>query len=74
MYLNAQGFRSVFRNKMRELFDHVDVILAPTVLCPAIRMDQPTIVVAAGTPIAGQYRSLHTTALHRTANDLRASV
>jgi hypothetical protein len=47
MYLNAQGFRSVFRNKMRELFDHVDVILAPTVLCPAIRMDQPTIVVAA---------------------------
>jgi Asp-tRNA(Asn)/Glu-tRNA(Gln) amidotransferase A subunit family amidase len=30
LYLNAQGFRSVFRNKMRELFDHVDVILAPT--------------------------------------------
>jgi AtzE family amidohydrolase len=44
-YLKAQRFRSVFRNKMRELFDSVDVILAPTVPCPAIRIGQATIVV-----------------------------
>jgi AtzE family amidohydrolase len=44
-YLKAQRFRSVFRNKMRELFETVDVILAPTVPCPAIRIGQPTIVV-----------------------------
>jgi AtzE family amidohydrolase len=44
-YLHAQRFRSVFRNVMRELFRSVDVILAPTTPCPAIRIGQPTIVL-----------------------------
>jgi AtzE family amidohydrolase len=44
-YLKAQRFRAVFRTKMRELFENVDVILAPTVPCPAIKIGQPTIVI-----------------------------
>ena len=44
-YLKAQRFRTVFRKKMRELFESVDVILAPTVPCPAIKIGQPTIVI-----------------------------
>jgi AtzE family amidohydrolase len=44
-YLHAQRFRSIFRNAVRELFKSVDVILAPTTPCPAIRMGQATIVL-----------------------------
>jgi AtzE family amidohydrolase len=44
-YLHAQRFRSVFRSAMRELFRSVDVILAPTTPCRAIRIGQPTIVL-----------------------------
>jgi AtzE family amidohydrolase len=44
-YSHAQRFRRVFRDLVRELFRHVDVILAPTTPCPAIRIGQPTIVV-----------------------------
>jgi AtzE family amidohydrolase len=44
-YLQAQRFRAVFREKMRALFETVDVILAPTTPCPAIKIDQPTIVI-----------------------------
>src|SRR5207244_1211764 len=40
---HAQRFRSVFRDRMRELFQTVDVILAPATPCPAIRIGQPTI-------------------------------
>lgn len=42
-YRQAQRFRSVFRDQMRELFKTVDVILAPATPCPAIRIGQPTI-------------------------------
>ena len=42
-YLQAQRFRSVFRDKMRVLFETVDVILAPCTPCPAIRIGQPSI-------------------------------
>jgi AtzE family amidohydrolase len=44
-YLQAQRFRGLFRDKMRVLFETVDVILAPTTPCPAIKIGQPTIVV-----------------------------
>jgi AtzE family amidohydrolase len=44
-YLQAQRFRTVFREKMRGLFETVDVILAPTTPCPAIKIGQPTITV-----------------------------
>jgi AtzE family amidohydrolase len=42
-YQHAQRFRTVFRDRMRELFRTVDVILAPATPCPAIRIGQPTI-------------------------------
>jgi AtzE family amidohydrolase len=44
-YLRAQRFRAVFREKMRDLFEGVDVILAPTTPCPAIKIGQSTIVI-----------------------------
>jgi AtzE family amidohydrolase len=42
-YQQAQRFRTVFRDRMRELFRTVDVILAPATPCPAIRIGQNTI-------------------------------
>jgi 1-carboxybiuret hydrolase len=42
-YQHAQRYRTVFRDRMRELFQSVDVILAPATPCPAIRIGQPTI-------------------------------
>jgi AtzE family amidohydrolase len=44
-YLQAQRFRTVFREQMRALFETVDVILAPATPCPAIRIGEPTIVI-----------------------------
>ena len=44
-YLQAQRFRAVFREKMRKLFETVDVILAPTAPCAAIKIGQPSIVI-----------------------------
>jgi AtzE family amidohydrolase len=42
-YLQAQRFRSLYREKVRALFETVDVILAPVTPCPAIRIGQPAI-------------------------------
>jgi AtzE family amidohydrolase len=44
-YLQAQRFRTVFRDRMREIFRSVDVLLAPTTPCPAIRIGEPTIAL-----------------------------
>ncbi len=44
-YVQAQRFRAVFREQMREIFKTVDVILAPATPCSAIRIGQPTITV-----------------------------
>ena len=44
-YLHAQRFRTVFREKMRELFRSVDVILAPSTPFPAINIGQEMIVL-----------------------------
>jgi AtzE family amidohydrolase len=41
----AQRFRSWYREQMREVFRHVDVILAPATPTPAIRIGQSTIVL-----------------------------
>ncbi|MDQ1471016.1 MAG: 1-carboxybiuret hydrolase [Bryobacterales bacterium] len=41
----AQRFRSWYRDRMREVFRDVDVILAPATPCPAIRIGQETIVL-----------------------------
>ena len=45
-YQHAQRFRTVFRDRIRELFHKVDVILAPATPCPAIRIGQSTIQIA----------------------------
>jgi AtzE family amidohydrolase len=44
-YQQAQRFRTVFREKLRELFQGVDVLLTPATPCPAIRIGQPTITL-----------------------------
>ena len=41
----AQRFRSWYRDQVRRVFEDVDVILAPTTPCPAIRIGQQTIVL-----------------------------
>jgi AtzE family amidohydrolase len=46
-YQHAQRFRTMFRDRMRELFRTVDVILAPTTPCPSIRIGQATIRIGA---------------------------
>ena len=42
-YLQAQRFRKVFRDRVRNVFAHVDVLLAPATPCPAIQIGQKTI-------------------------------
>ncbi len=42
----AQRFRSWYRERVREVFRNVDVILAPATPCPAIEIGQKTIVLA----------------------------
>jgi AtzE family amidohydrolase len=41
----AQRFRSWYRQQLRELFQKVDVILAPSTPCAAIQIEQRTIVL-----------------------------
>lgn len=41
----AQRFRSWYRDQVREIFKTVDVIVAPTTPCPAIRIGQSTITL-----------------------------
>jgi len=41
----AQRFRTWYRDRIRELFQEVDVILAPATPCPATRIGQSTITV-----------------------------
>jgi AtzE family amidohydrolase len=45
-YPQAQRFRTVFRARMRELFETVDVILAPATPCSAIRIADPKALIA----------------------------
>jgi len=42
-YVQAERFRTAYREKLLRLFEEVDVILAPVTPCPAIRIGQPTI-------------------------------
>ena len=44
-YQQAQRFRSVYREQMREVFKTVDVIIAPATPTPAIKIGQPTITI-----------------------------
>jgi AtzE family amidohydrolase len=44
-YVQAQRFRSWFRDRVRELFETVDVILAPATPCAATRIGQDDLVL-----------------------------
>lgn len=44
-YLQAQRFRSWYRDQVRELFQQVDIILAPTTPCTAPLIGQQTLVL-----------------------------
>jgi Asp-tRNA(Asn)/Glu-tRNA(Gln) amidotransferase A subunit family amidase len=46
LYLRAQRFRAWYRDRVREIFRGVDVLLAPTTPFPAPRIGQDTIKVA----------------------------
>lgn len=45
-YLQAQRFRQWYRDQVREIFQTVDLILAPTTPCPAPLIGQQTMVLA----------------------------
>jgi len=44
-YIQAQRFRQWYRQRVQELFQTVDIILAPTTPCVAPRIDQETMVI-----------------------------
>ena len=44
-YLQAQRFRSWYRDRVHEVFQNVDVILAPTTPCPAPLIGQQTMIL-----------------------------
>ncbi|NEO37839.1 MAG: AtzE family amidohydrolase [Moorea sp. SIOASIH] len=45
-YIQAQRFRQWFRDRVREVFQDVDIILAPTTPCVAPLLGQETMVIA----------------------------
>ncbi|MFT9067108.1 MAG: AtzE family amidohydrolase [Acetobacter syzygii] len=44
-YVQAQRFRRWFRGQVHALFEQVDVLIAPAVMCEAPLLDAPTIIV-----------------------------
>jgi AtzE family amidohydrolase len=44
-YLQAQRFRRWYRDRVRELFQQVDLILAPATPCPATLLGQETLII-----------------------------
>jgi AtzE family amidohydrolase len=44
-YIQAQRFRRWYRDRVRELFQRVDLILAPTTPCPAPQIGQQTMML-----------------------------
>jgi AtzE family amidohydrolase len=45
-YLQAQRFRQWYRDRIREIFQTIDIILAPTTPCVAPKIGQTTMVIA----------------------------
>ena len=52
-YLQAQRFRSWFHARIHQIFEQVDVLIAPAVMCEAPLLDDPTILVD-GKPVAAR--------------------
>ena len=45
-YIQAQKFRSWYRRQVQEVFQHIDIILAPTTPCVAPKLGQKTLKIA----------------------------
>ena len=59
-YIQAQRFRHWFRDRVREVFENVDVILAPTTPCPAPYIGQRTMVLDGEEILVRPYLGLFT--------------
>jgi len=46
LYIQAQRFRAWYRERVREIFQSVDVLLTPTTPCPAPKIGQETMTLA----------------------------
>jgi len=46
LYVQAQRFRAWYRERVREIFQSVDVLLTPTTPCPAPKIGQETMTLA----------------------------
>jgi AtzE family amidohydrolase len=46
LYIQAQRFRAWYRERVREIFQAVDVLLTPTTPCPAPKIGQETMTLA----------------------------
>ena len=60
LYVQAQRFRSWYRERVREIFQSVDVLLAPTTPCSAPKIGQDTIAIAGVTVPARAILGLYT--------------
>ncbi len=53
LYQKAMAFRSYFRKRVKEIFRHYDILIAPTTPTVAPRIDQATIVIE-GKPVSAR--------------------
>jgi AtzE family amidohydrolase len=59
-YLQAQRFRRWFQQHVRRLFDHVDILIAPTTPCVAPFIDQETMDIAGESVLVRPHLGLYT--------------
>ncbi|MEO0375528.1 MAG: amidase family protein, partial [Cyanobacteria bacterium P01_A01_bin.17] len=59
-YIQAQRFRRWYRDQVREIFDSVDLLLAPTTPCPAPLIDQTTMELDGETVLVRPHLGFYT--------------
>lgn len=59
-YLQAQRFRRWYRDQVRELFQTLDLVLAPTTPCQAPRIDQTTLEIDGESVLVRPHLGLYT--------------
>jgi AtzE family amidohydrolase len=59
-YLHAQRFRRWYRDQVRQIFQTVDLIIAPTTPCTAPQIDQETMEIAGQTILVRPHLGLYT--------------
>src|SRR5262249_1694279 len=60
LYVQAQRFRAWYRERVREIFQSVDVFLTPTTPCAAPRIGQETMTLAGATVLTRPNLGLYT--------------